>query len=68
VEAAPVGPGGPAVPAGPVGPEGPVGMVKLNTAADELPELVMAAGLPAEPVVTVPKVSVAALPVEPVKP
>jgi hypothetical protein len=43
-------------------------MVKLNTAADELPELVMAAGLPAEPVVTVPKVSVAALPVEPVKP
>jgi len=68
VEAAPVGPGGPAVPAGPVGPVGPVGMVKLNTAADELPELVIAAGLAAGPVVTVPNVIVAALPVEPVKP
>jgi len=61
-------PGGPVGPGPPEGPVGPVGIVKLNVAADELPELVTDAEPPAGLVVVVPTAIVAALPVEPVKP
>ena len=61
-------PGGPVGPGPPEGPVGPVGIVKLNVAADEVPELVTDAEPPAGLVVVVPTVIVAALPVEPVNP
>jgi hypothetical protein len=58
----------PGEPGGPEPPEGPVGIVKLNVAADELPELVTEAEPPAGLVVVVPTAIVAAEPVDPVKP
>jgi hypothetical protein len=61
-------PGDPGDPGDPGPPEGPVGIVKLNVAADELPELVTDAEPPAGLVVVVPTAIVAALPVEPVNP
>ena len=46
-------------------PVGPCGTVKLNVAAEVLPELVTDAVLPGAPVVVVPTVTVAAAPLVP---
>ena len=46
----------------------PCGMVKSNTAAPVVPELVTTADEPAAPVLTVPTLIVAAAPVAPVSP
>lgn len=46
-------------------PLGPCGTVKLNTAADDVPELVTLALEPGAPVVVVPTATVAALPFVP---
>jgi hypothetical protein len=43
-------------------------MLKSNTAAELVPELVIVAEEPAAPVVTVPTAIVAAVPAEPVEP
>lgn len=58
----------PAGPVLPVSPLSPRGIVKSNTAAEELPEFVTDALLPAAPVVVVPAATVAALPAGPVAP
>ena len=52
----------------PAAPVSPLGIVKLNVAADELPELVTEALEPALPVVVVPTAIVAAVPAAPVSP
>ena len=46
----------------------PCGIVKSNTAASAVPELLTIAAVPASPVVVVPTVNVAAIPVGPVGP
>jgi hypothetical protein len=65
VAAAPVAP---VLPVAPVAPTSPRGTVKLNTAADVVPELVTDAEVPGAPVVVVPAVTVAAAPGVPVAP
>jgi hypothetical protein len=68
VAAVPVDPVGPVGPVGPVAPVSPLGIVKLNVAADVVPEFVIATEDPALPVVTVPNVKLAAAPVGPIPP
>ena len=52
----------------PVAPTTPCGMAKSNTAAEDEPELLTTAEVPAAPVVVVPTAIVAAVPVAPVGP
>ena len=61
-------PAAPVAPVGPVGPVSPRGMVKLKTAALDVPALLIVALDPAAPVDTVPTVMVAADPAAPVAP
>ena len=65
VPADPVAPEGPEGPEGPEAPVAPLGIVKLNTAAVEVPEFVTDAFVPAAPVVVVPAATVAPLPLAP---
>ena len=58
----------PVAPVNPVDPVAPCGIVKLSTAAPEVPPFVIDAKLPAAPVDTVPTETVAATPVTPVAP
>jgi len=55
----------PVDPVAPVAPVSPRGIVKLNTAALDVPELATAADVPAAPVVVVPAAIVAAAPAVP---
>lgn len=64
----PAGPVAPVAPVAPVDPTWPWGMLKLNTAALDVPAFVTVADDPAAPVVTVPTAMVAAAPLAPFAP
>jgi hypothetical protein len=61
----PAGPVGPVAPIGPAAPVAPLGIVKLNVAADELPEFVAEAFVPGDHVVVALTAIVAAAPAAP---